>query len=96
VHIGMQEKELQVPDNTGEPKKESHYIAKVLVTDKATGEILAHRPCEIEFSSGKRIKQETDQNGYLYIQSNQKETVNIHVLFKSPKRLLQANEVIEE
>ncbi|MDO4431668.1 MAG: hypothetical protein Q4B95_10375, partial [Lonepinella koalarum] len=94
VHIGLQEKEVNVPNNTGEARKNS-FASRILVTDQRTGKILANRLCEIEFSSGLKIEQKTDSNGYLYIESKTKDVAKIRVLFLSPKRLLTSKETIE-
>lgn len=89
------EDDVEAPVSNSE-QKNIKYASKVLVKDKFSGEVLAHRSCEIEFSSGAIVEQETDENGYLYIQNSQKDNVIVRVLFMSPKRQLQAKEVIEK
>ncbi|MBN6074194.1 hypothetical protein HYE60_12135, partial [Aggregatibacter actinomycetemcomitans] len=82
-------------NNTGEPKAGTTFGSKVLVRDKYTGEKLTNRLCKVVFSSGEKIEQETDNQGYLYIKHETQDIVAISVLFSSPKRLLTEKETRE-
>ncbi|MCW9734073.1 type VI secretion system tip protein VgrG [Avibacterium sp. 20-15] len=78
VHIGMQEKELQVPDNTGELQEQ--YDETFFLSDIDTGEKIVGYPFLIITDSGKHIFGYTNDNGEIpkIITGNRSEVIKIY------------------
>lgn len=69
------------------------YQAKLLVTNSETDQPICRRKCRVEFLSGEIKILATDDNGYLHLKGVQSDIASVYVMFESPRRLLNLDEV---
>ena len=79
--------------SVAEPAKQENAeaIFWFLVSDATTGERLANQEF-IANIAGIRRTGVTDENGYAMIETNGEQSVDVHAIYTSPKRLLRHNE----